>query len=278
MKDFTFDTIMVHAGKFHADDVCCVALAKMLKSDIQVIRTVTVPDDVPETTIICDIGRGEFDHHQTDNEVRENGVPYAAFGKMWRAFGHLLLPDEKSWEKFETCFVEPIDSADNGVTPNQFSALVGEFNPSFTEDGSPEATFSAFMSAVEFVIPLMERKIKLIRDAEEARQEVSEAVKNAENEVVVLDKFLPWQEIVVPSPNKVVVFPSNRGGWNCQAVPVQFGSFETKVSLLCSGFTPEELCRVEEGMSFVHPAGFLAAFDTKEHAISFATRVCLVSQ
>lgn len=273
MKDFTFDTIMVHGGKFHADDVCCVALAKVLKPGVSVIRTTTVPEDVPETTIVCDIGRGEFDHHQTDNEVRENGIPYAAFGKMWRAFGHLLLPDEKSWEKFETTFVQPIDGADNGVASNQFSQLISEFNPSFTESKDP---FSAFMEAVEFVIPLMERKIKLIKDAESCRHEVAEAVRAANGGVVVLNRFLPWQEIVVPSANKVVVFPSNRGGWNCQAVPVELGSFETKVSLLCSGFTPEELCRVEEGMSFVHTAGFLAAFDTKEHAISFATRVCKI--
>ena len=267
MENFYFETIMVHGSVFHADDVCCVALSKILNPWIKVERVLKVPEEIPETTIVCDIGGGEFDHHQ-EQEYRENGVPYASFGKMWREYGELLLPDESSWRKFDEMFVQPIDSADNGVSPNLLSATIHDMNPSFTEDGSPEARDRRFNKAVEFMIPLIQRKIKLLRDAEEARKEVQSAVEDVGiRKYVVLDKFLPWQEVVVPTDNLLVIFPSNRGGYNIQAVPVEKGSFETRLNLN-DGVTDE--VKEKYGITFVHPSGFLASTDTLDGAISFA--------
>ncbi len=44
-----------------------------------------IPEDYEG--IVFDIGRGQYDHHQRDSRVRENGVPYAAFGLLWEKFG-----------------------------------------------------------------------------------------------------------------------------------------------------------------------------------------------
>ena len=41
--------------------------------------------------IVFDIGRGRYDHHQRDSRVRENGVPYAAFGLLWEELGGEIL-------------------------------------------------------------------------------------------------------------------------------------------------------------------------------------------
>ena len=52
------------------------------------------------------------------------------------------------------------------------------------------------------------------------------------------------------------------GGYNLQAVPPQPESFEKRIPL------PEEwLAEKPEGASFVHQGLFIAAFDTREHAI-----------
>ena len=72
-----------HAGKFHADDVFATALLQILRPDIKITRGFTVPDDFDG--IVYDIGFGMFDHHQEPREYRANGVPYAAFGLLWRA-------------------------------------------------------------------------------------------------------------------------------------------------------------------------------------------------
>ena len=72
-----------HAGKFHADDVFATALLQILRPDIKITRGFVVPDDFDG--IVYDIGFGMFDHHQEPRETRPNGIPYAAFGLLWRA-------------------------------------------------------------------------------------------------------------------------------------------------------------------------------------------------
>lgn len=73
-----------HAGMFHADDVFATALIKMINPSIKICRVFNVPDNAE---FAYDIGGGKYDHHQQDAEVRENGVPYASFGLLWRELG-----------------------------------------------------------------------------------------------------------------------------------------------------------------------------------------------
>ena len=62
--------IIVHGGVFHADDVFCVALARIINPDCEVDRVFKIPDgvDVNATsgTVVADIGDGIFDHHHGD--------------------------------------------------------------------------------------------------------------------------------------------------------------------------------------------------------------------
>lgn len=74
-----------HGGKFHADDVFSSALLLYINPEIHITRGNKVPDDFEG--IVFDIGRGSFDHHQKDSRIRENGVPYAAFGLLWEVLG-----------------------------------------------------------------------------------------------------------------------------------------------------------------------------------------------
>ena len=69
-----------HSGKFHADDVFSSALLLYLNPEITITRGNKVPEDYDG--IVFDIGRGEYDHHQKDSRIRENGVPYAAFARQ----------------------------------------------------------------------------------------------------------------------------------------------------------------------------------------------------
>ena len=81
-----------HGGKFHADDVFSAALLLYLNPEIQISRGNQVPEDFDG--IVFDIGRGAYDHHQKDSRIRENGVPYAAFGLLWEALGAEILGEE----------------------------------------------------------------------------------------------------------------------------------------------------------------------------------------
>ena len=86
-----------HGGKFHADDVFSAALLLYLNPEIQITRGNKVPEDYDG--IVFDIGRGEYDHHQIDSRIRDNGVPYAAFGLLWEQLGAGILGEELAQEK-----------------------------------------------------------------------------------------------------------------------------------------------------------------------------------
>ena len=58
------DKGFTHGSKFHSDDVFATAFLKILNPDIQIERGFEVPEDFDG--IVYDIGRGKFDHHQTD--------------------------------------------------------------------------------------------------------------------------------------------------------------------------------------------------------------------
>ena len=54
--------------------------------------------------------------------MRENGIPYAAFGLLWEAFGPKLLPT--MWEKFDEDFIQPLDLSDNTGVPNALADAI----------------------------------------------------------------------------------------------------------------------------------------------------------
>ena len=99
-----------HAGKFHADDVFATALLQIIRPDIRITRGFVVPDDFDG--IVYDIGFGMFDHHQEPREYRANGIPYAAFGLLWRVLGPGLV-GERQARLIDENFIQPLDLNDN---------------------------------------------------------------------------------------------------------------------------------------------------------------------
>ena len=99
-----------HAGKFHADDVFATALLQILRPDIRITRGFVVPDGFDG--IVYDVGYGMFDHHQEPREYRANGVPYAAFGLLWRVLGPGLV-GERQARLIDENFIQPLDLNDN---------------------------------------------------------------------------------------------------------------------------------------------------------------------
>ena len=99
-----------HGGKFHADDVFATALLMIVRPDIKVTRGFVVPDGFDG--IVYDVGCGMFDHHQEPRESRPNGVPYAAFGLLWRLLGAQLVGEHQA-RLLDENFIQPLDLNDN---------------------------------------------------------------------------------------------------------------------------------------------------------------------
>ena len=127
-----------HAGKFHADDVFATALLQILRPDIKITRGFTVPDDFDG--IVYDIGFGMFDHHQEPREYRANGVPYAAFGLLWRVLGPGLV-GERQARLIDENFIQPLDLNDNTGEQNSLCDAIGFFNPVWDSKEDQDSCF-----------------------------------------------------------------------------------------------------------------------------------------
>ena len=90
---------ITHSGTMHADEVFATAFLDLYIKDIKVFRTNTIDESIiNDNTLIYDIGRGSYDHHQEDAKKRENGITYCAFGLLWQDFGRDFLKKDLFWD------------------------------------------------------------------------------------------------------------------------------------------------------------------------------------
>lgn len=269
-----------HNGKFHADDVFSAALLLYLNPEIRIFRGNRVPEDF--TGIVFDIGRGRYDHHQKDSRIRENGIPYAAFGLLWEELGADILGEELA-EKFDESFVQPLDNNDNTGEKNELASLIGSFNPAWdSEDNNDEA----FFQAVSVAGMILDHKFERYLGNERADQRVNELLKAKEEQspentedsrILVLPEFVPCQKRLSETQIAFVIFPSNRGGYCIQPQKKEY-SMNYKCSFPSEwlGLEGEELIQATglESASFCHKGGFLMTMGTLEDALE-ACRISL---
>lgn len=264
---------ITHAGVFHADDVFSTALLKIVYPDIIISRVFKAPETPSPNEIIYDIGFGRFDHHQKDAEIRENGIKYAAFGLLWRHFGSKLL-SPGNIERFDKLFVQAIDDSDNGGKVNPMTAAISSFIPNW--DDTDQDMEVAFNNAVIFAQNILEREIQWLQSTERAANEVQEALKNSDGEIVILDRFVPWQEVLIPSSAKFVVFPSLRGGYSAQAIPTTLSARDQKVPFpeTWAGADKETLSGILSGLTFCHIGRFMISANSVDTVVK-ACKVAL---
>ena len=256
-----------HGGTFHADDVFSAALLKLLNSDIKIERGFKVPENYDG--IVFDIGLGEFDHHQSNNEIRENKIPYASFGKLWQAFGNRLV-SEKSVESIDKFFIQGLDESDNTGCYNALAIAISSYNPTWNSKENPTLKFE---DAVEFATKILSNIIEREKSKELAQEIVEEAIdKAADKNIIILPYYVPAVETLIPTDAKFFIFPSNRGGYNIQVVPQEIGDQTAKIDFPESWAGKNELDKISniKTLTFCHNARFLCATDTLEDAIKVA--------
>lgn len=258
-----------HAGTFHADDVFSAALLIMINPDIEIKRVFELPKD--EEVFAFDIGCGKYDHHQSNAEIRDNGIKYAAFGLLCRD----LFKDEspKFNELFEKEFVEPLDYTDNTGVQNQLSMVISAFN---TQWNSSDNNDIRFIEAVSIAIPILEREIEKIKAIDMASYVVDVALSLSSDGIVVLPKYVPFKQQIEESTMdiKFVIYPSNRGGYHAQTVKIN-GTMDDKISFP-EEYRCENIDNLKEtypSVTFCHPSGFLMAGTNKDDLISICKKL-----
>lgn len=265
-----------HSGKFHADDVFSAALLLYLNPEINIFRGNKVPDDFEG--VVFDIGRGQYDHHQKDSRIRENGVPYAAFGLLWEALGEDILGEELA-EKFDQSFVQPLDNNDNTGEKNELASLIGNFNPGWDSPGNND---QAFFQAVSVAGMILENKFEHYRGNERADKRIEEILKEhelavssgkraaEESKILILPEFVPCQKRLSETEIAFVIFPSNRGGYCIQPQKKEYSlNYKCSFPVEWLGLENEELVQ-ETGLAsagFCHKGGFLMTTGTLNDAV-----------
>lgn len=284
-------TILTHAGVFHADDILATVILKKVLGNITVCRTFKVPEEgLSDDVIIYDIGFGKYDHHQKGgNGSRENGVPYAAVGLIWKDYGHKIVSNtcnpDLVWTLIDRDLIQGVDAVDNGKMPKadypakvmSLSQTISLFNPNWDSNMSAD---EAFVKAVEFAEIVFDNVLQNVVAKAKAQSIVDEAIENSEGHIMVLKQFVPWQEFIFSSESnkandvQFVVFPSNRGGYNWQCVPDALGSFGQRKSVPAEwkGLSEVELQKITgvATANFCHPAGFIGGAGTLEDALALA--------
>ena len=280
------NVLIVHAGIFHADDVCTYAFLKLINPDIGVIRTNKVSDEQLQMQergdcIVADISGGMFDHHTPESMEYRNSEKktnqYAAFGKTVRHFWPLVFNTEREYNMFDKNFVLPVDYADcNGSlwhgVHNYLSDAISAFNAQWDEESNDEDRLERFLTVGNLMVPFIQRAIQKTKSIAASESIVEEALMEIEegNHILKLRKYLNYAGMCAQHPEKEICFaefPALRGGWNLHA-PVYNG----ENMMIFDKDLREDMLQDKE-CTFVHPAGFIAAFKTEDAADRWAEKI-----
>lgn len=294
MSFFKKNKILVtHNATFHADDIFATATLSILNNgNVKVIRTrdedlIKGADYVYDVGGIYDPSINRFDHHQKGGAgKRENGIPYAAFGLVWKTYGEVVCGSLEVAKKIDEGLVQAIDAQDNGVDlykvegnvgPYLIQSMFNAFRPSWKEK---EDFDTPFLELVEFAKKFLIRKIKKETDALEAETFVKKAYEEANDKrLIVIDGSYPWSDVLMEYPEPLYVIWERMGVWRVGCVGKEKKSFENRKSLpeAWAGLRDEELAKVSgvPDAVFCHNGRFLVVAKSKEGALALAGKALL---
>lgn len=282
--------LVTHSGTFHPDDVfSTMFLANLI--DNPVVARVNDTKDVNKDAIVYDIGYGEFDHHGPDALYRNKDLKYSSFGLLWKKWGLEYLKKENMdypeelFKVIDEKLVMQIDGIDNGVFPKieapyklmDLDKIIDLFNKNWDDAIDNDDNFIAALDIAQVIFNrLILREKALIK----ANQLVLKEIDNVQDNILILKEYMPYKEAIFNANNpkakeiKIVITPSNRGGYNIKPLTVSLESKELVVhfSKEFLGLHNDELVNVSgiKTARFVHSQGFIACAETLDDAILLA--------
>ena len=276
VKDINEADGITHNGTMHADEVFATAFLSLYFGNFKVARVSEVPKDISSKTIIYDIGKGKFDHHQTDARIRDTGIKYSSFGLLFEEYGlsylkKLKLKNTKAiYNYLVKDFIEAIDAIDNGIFPEikaiykikTVSDVIKIFNPSY---GSNDKEDEQFIKAVSLAESILTEELKNVIGKVEAGVKVKKILNKTKGPILILDEYLPYEETILTSLSgkKILfaIYPSNRGGYGIKTIPISTTDKTSRVYFPkeWGGLTNDALEKVTgiKGSLFCHTNRFL---------------------
>ncbi len=285
--------IVTHSSKFHTDDIFAVATLMLVlgEENVEVVRSrdmevIKTGDYVVDVGSVYDNLTHKYDHHQEGGAgIRDNGIPYASFGLVWKHFGEKLCQNPDVARKIDESVVQPIDANDNGVQfleskfkgiyPFDVGFMTYIFSPTWKEDDVD--IDKVFMQMVSYAKVFIQRVIKVKTDTNEAEKFVLENYnKSVDKRLIELDERYPWEKVLSNFPEPLYVIYKKRvdNNWSIKCVPKDFFTYENRKKLPESwggkSFEALEEASGVTGAVFCHNARFMAVAKTKEAILKMA--------
>lgn len=288
-------TIATHNNTFHADEVFACA---MLSFDPHEIVRTRDPDLLATADLRVDVGgkyngTTDFDHHQEGGAgLRDNGIPYAASGLVWKHFGEAFLKslfDDLDSEALaymvkdvDARLIQGIDAMDTGhMQPDDMwftvSSVVSHMN------ASPElgayVNDKVFREAITVAKSILTSVSVAAFQKYRSARAFQEAPRYLDGRVVVLDAPMGWSGLEIEESLLYVVspVPNTQGAFTIQQVPVTPGSFTGRKSLpkAWRGKRDVELkdllgLSASGQNTFCHNGGFIGGAENFEDAMKMA--------
>ena len=294
--------LVTHNGKFHADDVLAFAiLSKYLKmngEDFEIIRS-RDSQIIESADIVFDVGdsysveKNRFDHHQTGRAgSRENGIPYAACGLIWKHFGPAICPDHEVWETVDVSLVQGIDAGDNGVStetplfPGVGSFTIGSVIDCFmpeNEDAALVEFDAGFTKASDFMEFVLSKIITNAQRRVRNKKEITSVYENStDKEIIICEKYIPGvKKLLSAFPEPIfAIYPDQNNNWRVEGVRINKDDFPIRKDLpkAWAGLRDHDLQNVSGVLdaTFCHPGLFTAGAVSKSGALELAKKTLLM--
>jgi uncharacterized UPF0160 family protein len=291
--------LLTHSGSFHPDDIFSTAFLNIYfknkepKTKLKYKRSIK-KEDIEKADIVYDIGlvhnpkKLRFDHHQNDDElIRANGIPYAAFGLVFKHFGPELISAiaknkskkfiQEIFDIVEKKLVFHVDSIDNGqstYTQNFKGVDVFTVDNYYimcrvtVDSDNPKAMDKKFFELVKYSEPIIENVIAYAMEMQKEKAFAVKAYNKAKDKrVIICDRYYNFNFNKFPEP-LVVIYPDLRGGWSAKNVQIGEELYDARFYFpeAWRGLVGEELEKAcgMKGAKFCHKSGFLCVNETKE--------------
>lgn len=285
--------IVTHDNGFHADDIFAVATLLLLHPDAEVLRSRdkdvhAVSDYVVDTGMVYDPSKNRFDHHMPGGAgERDNGIPYAAFGLVWKEFGERLAGGQREAEIIDIKLAQALDALDNGVAVSdpffkgvrEYSVIDFLYSHLSSSDNTPEKIYEVFIKCVGIAKDLLVREIIKAKESAEGEKVMIKIYEEAiDKRLIELpeNSSLPWIEVLTRFPEPLyAIYLQKDGNWGIKAVPDTSKPYGHQRKPLPQEWAGKEGHELEvasgvEGAVFAHNKRFMAVAKSREAVLKLA--------
>ncbi len=283
--------VVTHSGSFHSDDIfACATLHLFFEKNKIKCKLFRTRDEgvIKKADYVFDVGGiydekiDRFDHHQPEGAgKRENGIPYASFGLVWKKYGPLLCKNNNDVvNDIDRRLAQPIDAIDNGVSISEpidcggiyeygIHGIVSAYQNVGIE--SKKDQYKNFMELVVFFKGVLSREIEKSFQRIKMVSLIEYAYNSSEDKEIIEIPFHvsvgPMMQVLSKYPDVMYIVAKSNNNWKVVAMRKNPCTFENRKSLPKSwaGKRDAKLQKVT-GVSdaiFCHNALWLAVAKTR---------------